>query len=42
MHLLEIMKVESTISTFQRLREENGGDWKVVVEKGEEEEGNEV
>jgi hypothetical protein len=35
------MKVEDTISTAQRLREENGDDWKVVVEKGKEEERNE-
>jgi hypothetical protein len=35
------MKVEDTISTFQRLREENGHDWKTVVEKGKEKERNE-
>ena len=39
MHPPEIMKLENTISTFQRLREENGSDQKVVVEKGKEEEG---
>ena len=32
------MKVEDTISTLQRLREENGENWKAVVEKGKEEE----
>ena len=36
------MKVNDTISTFQRSREENGDDWKTVVEKGKEEERNEV
>ena len=35
------MKAEDTISTLQRLREENGDDWKSVVEKGKEEERNE-
>ena len=35
------MKVEDTISTPQRLREENGDNWKEVVEKGKEEERNE-
>ena len=35
------MKVEDTISMFQKLREENGGDWKRGVEKGKEEERNE-
>jgi hypothetical protein len=30
------MKLEDTISTFQRLRKENGDDWKAVVEKGKE------
>jgi hypothetical protein len=32
------MKVEDTIGTFQRSREENGGDWGTVVEKGKEKE----
>ena len=32
------MKAEDTISTLQRLREENGDDWKTVAEKGKEEE----
>ena len=35
------MKGEDTINTFQRLREENGHDWKTVVEKGKEKERNE-
>ena len=35
------MKVEDTISTLQRLREENGDDWKTGVEKGKEKERNE-
>jgi hypothetical protein len=35
------MKVEDTISTFQRLRDENGNHWKAVVEKGKKEERNE-
>ena len=35
------MKVEDTISTFQRLRQENGDDWKTGVENGKEEERNE-
>ena len=35
------MNAEDTISTLQRLREENGDDWKTVVEKGKEEERNE-
>ena len=35
------MKVEDTISTLQRLREENGDLWKTGVEKGKEEERNE-
>ena len=35
------MEVEDTISTLQRLREENGNDWKTAVEKGREEERNE-
>ena len=33
-----IMKVKDTMSTFQRLRHENGKHWKEVVEKGKEEE----
>ena len=32
------MKVEDTISTLQRLRKENGNNWKAVVEKGREKE----
>ena len=32
------MKVEDTVSTLQRLRKENGDNWKAVVEKGKEEE----
>jgi hypothetical protein len=32
------MKVENTISTLKRLREENSDNWKAVVEKGREEE----
>ena len=35
------MKVEDTISTHQRLREESGDHWKAVVEDGKEEERNE-
>ena len=35
------MKVEDTISTLERLREENGDDWKMVVQNGKEEERNE-
>ena len=35
------MKVEDTISTLQRLREENGNDWERVVAIGKEEEQNE-
>ena len=35
------MKLEDTISTFQRLREENGDDWNAFVEKGKEKEQNE-
>ena len=34
------MKAEDTISTHQKLREGNGEDWKMVVEKGKEEEQN--
>jgi hypothetical protein len=32
------MKVKDTISTLQKLREENGDEWEAVVEKGREEE----
>ena len=35
------MKLEDTISTLQRSREENGDNWKMVVEKGKKEERNE-
>ena len=35
------MKVEDTISALQRLKEENGDDWKTVVVNGKEEERNE-
>ena len=35
------MKVEDTISTLQRLKEENGDGWKTVVANGKEEERNE-
>ena len=35
------MTVEDTISMIQRLKKENGEDWKTVVEKGKEEERNE-
>ena len=35
------MKVEDRVSTLQRLREENGDLWKMVAEKGKEEERNE-
>ena len=35
------MKVDDTISTLQRSREENGNDWEKVVAKGKEEERNE-
>ena len=35
------MKVEDTISTLQKLRDENGDLWDTVVEKGKEEERNE-
>ena len=35
------MKVVDTISTRQRLREENKDDWRMVVDKGKEEERNE-
>ena len=31
------MTVEDTISMMQRLKKENGDDWKTVVEKGKEE-----
>ena len=34
------MKAEDTVSTLHRLKEENGDDWKTVVEKGKEEERN--
>jgi hypothetical protein len=36
------MEAEDTISTFQRLRKENGDNWNAAVEKGKEEERNEV
>ena len=35
------MKVEDTISTIQRLKEENRDEWRTIVEKGKEEERNE-
>ena len=35
------MKVEDTISTTQRLKEEKRDDWRTIVEKGKEEEQNE-
>ena len=36
------MKAEDTISTLQKLREENGSDWKMVVEWGKQNERNEA